>query len=68
MFFWGGVGLVSNDVPRLHASCTTVVGESGERAIAATLVSAALLIAAHVRNFRLCRSRRVRARTARTPS
>ena len=31
-----------------------MLGESGERAL--TLVSAALLITAHVRNFRLCRA------------
>jgi len=48
----GGVGIVC-----LVASFTVLhdmAGETGERILAT--VSAALLIAAHVRNFRLCRS------------
>ena len=48
----GGIGLAG-----LTASLTVLhdlLGENGERVVATA--SAALLIAAHLRNFRLCRS------------
>jgi peptidoglycan/LPS O-acetylase OafA/YrhL len=50
----GAVGLVG--IVLAGVGLPDVVGESGE--IAVTLVSAALLITAHVRNFKLCRADR----------
>lgn len=52
VFVLGGLGLIGIVVAAtvLH----DVVGESGERV--ATLASAGLLVAAHVRNFKLCRT------------
>ena len=48
----GAVGLVG--IVLAGVGLLDVVGESGE--IAVTLASAALLITAHVRNFKLCRA------------
>ncbi|MEO1202700.1 MAG: MerC domain-containing protein [Pseudomonadota bacterium] len=50
----GAVGLVG--IVLAGTVLHDLIGETGERVV--TLVSAAILIGAHVRNFRLCRSDR----------